>query len=337
MDKRIRQYIGMGLLAACPAAGCSDDVPQEKGLVTTAVSFRMATRAAENSPEEEITDRQFTRLYVAERKPETDEILYCDKFYDLDGQTYHLENLQGIWYKFAFVCVPDVVDGMGSGMFPDETEFERDKDLHGFKINYAPVLAYQAGLNEASKAGLSIYRKVIDRWIDADMPTEEDVVMNRITGRLVLNMGKPADQFDTKTKGAVTEITVSMETPTDCYIRDESCDSVIVENKDTKSFTWTVAADKQLEEQVLPIDLLPGELANAKVTISFDNGAKEEYTLQGRAGEETKADNIVIKKNTRTIVLFNGKEKDMFEVRYAGFADGNDAWVDVDDDAWDGL
>ena len=233
--------------------------------------------------------------------------------------------------------MPDVVDGMGSGMFPDETEFERDKDLHGFKINYAPVLAYQAGLNEASKAGLSIYRKVIDRWIDADMPTEEDVVMNRITGRLVLNMGKPADQFDTKTKGAVTEITVSMETPTDCYIRDESCDSVIVENKDTKSFTWTVAADKQLEEQVLPIDLLPGELANAKVTISFDNGAKEEYTLQGRAGEETKADNIVIKKNTRTIVLFNGKEKDMFEVRYAGFADGNDAWVDVDDDAWDGL
>lgn len=337
MDKRIRQYIGMGLLAACLAAGCSDDVPQEKGLATTAVSFRMATRAAENSPEEEITDRQFTRLYVAERKPETDEILYCDKFYDLDGQTYHLENLQGIWCKFAFVCVPDVVDGMGSGMFPDETEFERDKDLHGFKINYAPVLAYQAGLNEASKVGLSIYRKVIDRWIDADMPTEEDVVMNRITGRLVLNMGKPTDQFDTKTKGAVTEITVSMETPTDCYIRDESCDSVIVENKDTKSFIWTVAADKQLEEQVLPIDLLPGELANAKVTISFDNGAKEEYTLQGRAGEKTKADNIVIKKNTRTIVLFNGKEKDMFEVRYAGFADGNDAWVDVDDDAWDGL
>lgn len=336
MDKRIRQYIGIGLLAAC-LAGCSDDVPQEEVQMATAVSFHMATRAAENSPEEEITDRQFTRLYVAERKPESDKTLYCDKSYDLDGQTYHLENLQGIWYKFAFVCVPDVADGMGSGMFPDETEFERDKDLHGFKINYAPVLAYQAGLDEASKADLSIYRKVIDRWIDADMPTEEDVVMNRITGRLVLDMGKPADQFDTKTNGEVTEITVSMETSTDCYIRDESRDSVIVENRDTKSFTWTVAADKQLEEQVLPIDLLPGELKDATVTVSFKNGSSEEYTLQGRTGEETKADNIVIKKNTRTIVLFNGKEKDMFEVRYAGFADGNDAWVDVDDDAWDGL
>ena len=336
MDIRIRQYIGIGLLATC-LAGCSDDVPQEEGQTETAVSFRMATRAAENSPEEEITDRQFTRLYVAERKPETDEILYCDKSYDLDGQTYHLENLQGIWYKFAFVCVPDVADGMGSGMFPGETEFESGKDLYGFKINYAPVLTYQAGLDEASKADLSVYRKVIDRWIDADMPTEEDVVVNRLTGRLVLTMGKPAGQFDGKTKGAVTEITVSMETPTDCYIRDESCDSVIVENRATKSFTWTVAADKQLEEQVLPIDLLPGELKDATVTVSFKNGSSEEYTLQGRTGEETKADNIVIKKNTRTIVLFNGKEKDMFEVRYAGFADGNDAWVDVDDDAWDGL
>lgn len=336
MDKRIRQYIGIGLLAAC-LAGCSDNVPQEEGQTETAVSFRMATRAAENSPEEEITDRQFTRLYVAERKPESDKKLYCDKYYDLDGQTYHLENLQGIWYKFAFVCVPDVDDKTGSGMFPGETEFGMDKDLYGFKINYAPVLDYQAGLNEASKADLSIYRKVIDRWIDADMPTEEDVVMNRITGRLVLNMGKPADQFDTKTKGAVTKITVSMETPTDCYIRDESRDSVIVESKGTKSFTWTVAADKLLEEQVLPIDLLPGELENAKVTVSFENGDSEEYTLQGRTEDESEMDNIVIKKNTRTIVLFNGLGKGEFEVRYAGFADGNDAWVDVDDDEWDGL
>ena len=46
---------------------------------------------------------------------------------------------------------------------------------------------------------------------------------------------------------------------------------------------------------------------------------------------------IEIKKNTRTIVLFNGKDKETFEVRYAGFADGNDATVDVDDDAWDGV
>ena len=73
------------------------------------------------------------------------------------------------------------------------------------------------------------------------------------------------------------------------------------------------------------------------MTVSFENGNPVEYALQGRAEEGVSVDAIEIKKNTRTIVLFNGKDKKKFEVRYAGFADGNDATVDVDDDAWDGI
>lgn len=346
MYKKIRNYIGIGMVLGC-LSGCSDEVPLEGQTAT--VSFQVATRAAGNPGGGEITADQFVRLYVAERKPESGKpkpsnpayedqynvILYCDTYHDLEGQSYQVTNLPGVWHKFAFVCVPNVTEDMGSKMFPTSEFFMAYKDLYDFTVNYEPVLGYQSDLNRASRSDLAIYRKIIDRWIDADMPTHEDVLMDRITGQLVLNMGKPADQFDTMTKGAVTGFTVSMKTSRNCYIRDEACDSVIVIDRTTKKFTWTVDETKQLEEQVLPIALLPGTLAEATVTVYFENNTTEEYPLQGRV-EEEEPDDIVIKKNTRTMVLFNGKEKDRFEVRYAGFADGDDATVDADDDAWDG-
>ena len=96
----------------------------------------------------------------------------------------------GVWHKFAFVCVPDISQGMGSGMFPAQNTFLTYKDLYDFAIDYRPVLDYQAALNEASKEDLAIYRKIIDRWVDTDMPTNERVLMRRVTGQLVLNMGK---------------------------------------------------------------------------------------------------------------------------------------------------
>ena len=66
-------------------------------------------------------------------------VLYCDKYYDLEGQTYHVENLPGVWHKFAFVCVPDISQGMGSGMFPAQNTFLTYKDLYDFAIDYRPV------------------------------------------------------------------------------------------------------------------------------------------------------------------------------------------------------
>lgn len=335
MNQIIRKYIGIGMLACC--LGCSNEVSHIGKTAT--VSFQVITRATEYTTEKEIQEQQFVRLYVAERKSEHEEVLYCDSYYDLEGQTYHVEGLSGIWYKFAFVCVPKMDSEMGVRMFPNESVFEAEKDLYNLTINYDPVLDFQSDLNEASKGDLAVYRKIIDRWIDADMPTNEKVIMNRITGQLLLNMGKPADQFDTTTKGNVTAITVSLKTSLNCYIRDESCDSVVVMNRTetNRDFRWTVDATEQLKEQTVPISLLPGELSDALITVLFENGETEQYTLQGRIEEGEPMDNIVIKKNQRTIVLFNGKEKNKFEIRYAGFTDGNDAMVDVDDDAWDGV
>ena len=349
MNRTIRKYIAMGIGMLAFLTGCSEDIPQEKP--TTTASFRMATRATENSAQKEITKNQFTRLYVSERKPESgkpattdpqfkdqyDIIFYCDKYYDLTGQSYLIENLLGVWYKFAFVCVPNIGNEMGSKMFPNSHIFDSFKDLFDFTIDYSPVLKYQSDLNKASSSDLAIYRKIIDRWIDADMPTSEDVLMSRITGQLVLNMGKPADQFDTKTKGEVTQFEVNVETSQKCYIRDEACDSVIVVTPVVqKSFIWKVdEKEGQKSKQILPIALLPGMLTNATVTVSFKNGTPEVYALKGHE-EKGEPDDIMIKKNRRTIVLFNGMVKEFYEVRYAGFADGNDATVDVDDDAWNG-
>lgn len=255
MNKTIGKYICAWAVVCL--AGCSNEVPQEGQ--TAVASFHVATRAADNTAEREITDQQFVRLYVAERRPESGKpeaagpsdqywdrynvVLYCDKYYDLEGQTYHVENLPGVWHKFAFVCVPDISQGMGSGMFPAQNTFLTYKDLYDFAIDYRPVLDYQAALNEASKGDLAIYREIIDRWIDTDMPTNERVLMRRVTGQLVLNMGKPADQFDTATNGAVTDITVSMKTARNCYIRDESCDSVLVIEREQRKFHWTVSAE----------------------------------------------------------------------------------------------
>ena len=135
MNKTIGKYICAWAVVCL--AGCSNEVPQEGQ--TAVASFHVATRAADNTAEREITDQQFVRLYVAERRPESGKpeatdpsdqywdrynvVLYCDKYYDLEGQTYHVENLPGVWHKFAFVCVPDISQGMGSGMFPTQNTF----------------------------------------------------------------------------------------------------------------------------------------------------------------------------------------------------------------------
>ena len=137
MNKTIGKYICAWAVVCL--AGCSNEVPQEGQ--TAVASFHVATRAADNTAEREITDQQFVRLYVAERRPESGKpeatgpsdqywdrynvVLYCDKYYDLEGQTYHVENLPGVWHKFAFVCVPDISQGMGSGMFPAQNTFSR--------------------------------------------------------------------------------------------------------------------------------------------------------------------------------------------------------------------
>ena len=262
-------------------------------------------------------------------------------------------------------------------MFGPETEADKEPN-HDFGecyIDYEPVLEHQSNLNAVEGEDLAIYRKVIDRWADAYSPLTEDVTLTRQTGELVLNMGIPADQFD----GEVHHFKITLQTPTQMYVRDMARDSVLIAAVPSEhTFIWNVTS--QSEEQEIHISLLPDVkpgFDSETLAEGDDEGEtpavtderrlyylaveayadEEENTLvpfkdiEGKektiaviqdindSDEDNKTydRNILIRKNIRTTVLFNGMTTEQFEVRYAGF-DGFDdnAVVDVDDDAWDG-
>ena len=310
--------------------GCADDasLPPTDG----SVAFHLATRSGdEGSTLRAIGEEQATRLFVVERAqehtgPADSETLHLARTVDLTGGSYQLADLYGQWYKFAFVCVPDVEgQNLGTALFATGNS-GNTHDFNDYYINYSPVLTYQANnLREAQGKDLAIYREVIDRWVDAVNPTSEDVVLGRQTGELVLDMGKLKDQFENQ----VSSITLTVTTPIRFYIRDEAEDQVIVADESEEYFTINVSEQKT--RHIFRVSLLPGELTGANVTVNFEGEASEEFVLQNENKEP-----IQIKKNTRTTVLFNGLHPDEFEVRYAGFDDGNDATIDVDDDKWDG-
>lgn len=374
-------------------SGCTNDsdvLPEGEGGTMT---FQLSTRAGNG-----IGKGQQVRLFVAERAQEhsgypvlpgntnmdqfhptvpddaedpydiyrqPEEDLQVVETIDLGGSSYQVTGLYGQWYKFAFVCTPKV----GGELFGPETEpnKEPNHDFGECYIDYAPVLDYQEdNLNTAQDEDLAIYRKVIDRWADASSPLTEDVTLTRQTGELVLNMGIPEDQFD----GEVDHFVITLQTPTQMYVRDMARDSVLIAAgpSEYKKFTWNVIS--QSEEQEIHISLLPDVkpgFDSETLAEGDDEGETPAVTderrlyylavqafdandgivyikgLEGTTPKESSViqdisknidRNILIRKNIRTTVLFNGMTTGQFEVRYAGFDDN--AAIDVDDDAWDG-
>ena len=380
-------------------SGCTNDsdvLPEGEGGTMT---FQLSTRAGNG-----IGEGQQVRLFVAERAQEhsgypelpgntnmeqfhptvpddaedpykiygqPEEDLHVVETIDLGGSSYQVTGLYGQWYKFAFVCTPKVE----GELFGPETEADKEPN-HDFGecyIDYKPVLEHQSNLNDVESEDLAIYRKVIDRWADASSPLTEDVTLTRQTGELVLNMGIPADQFD----GIVHHFKITLQTPTQMYVRDMAMDSVLIAAEPSEhTFIWNVTS--QSEEQEIHISLLPDVDPDFELLAEGDDEGEtpavtderrlyylaveayadeEENTLvpfkdiEGKektiaviqdindSDEDNKTydRNILIRKNIRTTVLFNGMTTEQFEVRYAGF-DGFDdnAVVDVDDDAWDG-
>lgn len=374
-------------IAAVMLSGCTNDsdvLPEGEGGTMT---FQLSTRAGNG-----IGEGQQVRLFVAERAQEhsgfpgevhpepgqygeipdydqPEEDLHVVETIDLGGSSYQVTGLYGQWYKFAFVCTPTI----GEELFGPETEADKEPN-HDFGecyIDYEPVLEHQSNLNVVEGEDLAIYRKVIDRWADASSPLTEDVTLTRQTGELVLNMGIPEDQFDGKV-GKVHHFVITLQTPTQMYVRDMARDSVLIAAVPSEhTFIWNVTS--QSEEQEIHISLLPdvkpgfdsetlaegddeGETPvvtderrlyylavqafDAKgTTIPFkdiEGKTKDIAVIQDINNENGMIDrNILIRKNIRTTVLFNGMTTGQFEVRYAGF-DDNVAVVDVDDDAWDG-
>lgn len=318
--------------------GCSNEYGVES---EAAVTFRVSTRADGTQ-----NGKQLTRLFLAERLPEHEnrpgendrEDLHCglDHRYDLEGNTYRLEGLFGQWYKFAFVCVSAVNEMQGGRLFQAKnvTDTPVEHDFNKLMVDYAPVLKYQAdSLKKAQGEDLAVYRKIIDRWIDPVNPSTEDVTLTRVTGELILDMGIPADQFEKP----VTTIELNLVRPVKrFYIHDNTVDDVLTEVEEGAHsfiFKWTLDPDDPAEQNsrlVFKIALLPGELKGATVLVNCKGQSQlQAFTLQNDNNAP-----ILIRKNIRTKVLFNGMHSNEFEIRYAGFDDN--AEIDVPGDDWNG-
>lgn len=334
-------YIVILLCVAALGCGCSEE---ETAVAEReeAIAFGLSTKAGEMT--RAVTDRQYARLFVAERlsehenKPGTDvEALHCglEHRYELQGSRFALSGLLGQWYKFAFVCVPALGGdpALGKALFEafDPKENATEHDFNRLMVNYEPVLRYQQDKQTAATEDLAIYRRVIDRWVDPANPTTEDVVMTRLTGELVIDLGIPVDQFEHPVREVLLHVPGMLKR---IYIRDRSNEEVIPDETamlSDCSFTYTVAEDAQAARQTIRLSLLPQELTDAELVVRFADPAvsSERFELRNSSYQP-----IEIRKNVRTTVLFNGYKKDWFEVRYAGF-DGQ-ADIDVDKDDWDG-
>lgn len=316
------------------AAGCSenDSPAADEGQVQAV--FKIESRA---DGTETLTD-ECLRMFIADRRQEHDntEALHCGEDWriDLNTNSYELSGMTAQWYKFAFVSVPNCAEVDGKSLFTVANGADENTcDFNELAVNYAPVLeaqvteAQQTESNRTSVDKLDVWRAVMNRWLQPDVVLTEDVTMQRLTGRLVLNMGIPEDQF----RAEVVSIAVTLNrVPQKFLIHDEDEGQIITQGTQSYTFTYTDIPWGEGDDYVVTLALPPHEVQAALVVNYKDaeNNPQEVYQIVDSHKEA-----VSIKANTRTTILFNGMETGEFEVRYAGF--NEKAVIDVDDE-WNG-
>ena len=316
------------------AAGCSenDSPAADEGQVQAV--FKIESRA---DGTETLTD-ECLRMFIADRRQEHDntEALHCGEDWriDLTTNSYELSGMTAQWYKFAFVSVPDL-EGIvnGKSLFTVANGADKNTcDFNELAIDYAPVLeAQQTESNKTSVDKLDVWRAVMNRWLqpDPDVVLTEDVTMQRLTGRLELNLGIPEDQF----RAEVDSIAVTLNgVPQKFLIHDEDEGQIITqntENTESYTFAYTKISWNEGTDYVVTLALPPHEVQAALVVTYTDSSIQPEVYQIVDSNKEA----VSIKANTKTTILFNGMETGEFEVRYAGF--NEKAVIDVDDE-WNG-
>lgn len=311
------------------AAGCSNnDSPAADERQVQAV-FKIESRA---DGTETLTD-ECLRMFIADRRQEHDntEALHCGEDWriDLTTNSYELSGMTAQWYKFAFVSVPNCAGVDGKSLFTvAEGADEKTCDFNELAIDYVPVLeAQQTESNRTSVDKLDVWRAVMNRWLQPDVVLTEDVTMQRLTGRLVLNIGIPEDQF----RAEVASIAVTLNrVPQKFLIHDEDEGQIITQSTQSYTFTYTDIPWDKGSDYVVTLALPPHEVQAALVVTYKDaeNNPQEVYQIV-----DSNKEAVSIKANTKTTILFNGMETGEFEVRYAGF-DGSS--IGVAEDNWNG-
>lgn len=316
------------------AAGCSnnDSPAADEGQVQAV--FKIESRA---DGTETLAD-ECLRMFIADRRQEHDntEALHCGEDWriDLTTNSYELSGMTAQWYKFAFVSVPDL-EGIVNGKSLFTVANEADKNTCNFNelaINYAPVLeaqvteAKQPESKRTSVDKLDVWRAVMNRWLQPDVVLREDVTMQRLTGRLELNLGIPKDQF----RAEVDSIAVTLNgVPQKFLIHDENEGKIITRSTKSYTFTYKDIPWNKGGNYVVTLALPPHEIQAALVVTYTDISIQPEVYQIVDSNKEA----VSIKANTKTTILFNGMETGEFEVRYAGF-DGSS--IGVADDDWNG-
>lgn len=321
------------------AAGCSNnDSPAADERQVQAV-FKIESRA---DGTETLTD-ECLRMFIADRRQEHDntEALHCGEDWriDLTTNSYELSGMTAQWYKFAFVSVPDL-EGIvnGKSLFTVANGADKNTcDFNELAIDYAPVLkvqvteAKQPESKRTSVDKLDVWRAVMNRWLQPDVVLAEDVTMQRLTGRLELNLGIPEDQF----RAEVDSIEVTLNgVPQKFLIHDEDEGQIITQSTQsyTQSYTFTYKDIPWDEGSDYVVTLaLPPHKVQAALVVNYKdagNNPQEVYRIV-----DSNKEAVSIKANTKTTILFNGMETGEFEVRYAGF--NKKAVIDVDDE-WNG-
>lgn len=365
-------YWTMILAVALASTACNGDndrlLPEQPAENTSASVCFNLTRSTGNGTATQPSAYQRTRAFVAERtqehNPSGNEALHCgqDDRSFLGTNLFLKDGLTLQWYKFAFVCVPNIqnIDGLtidSEQMFSDLNAAEGSEqqttcDFARLWVDYSQVLDLQQNnYNALANANYDfhIYRGIVNRWTtqtddpelvgEDGLPQQEEVVMKRITGLLHIDMGVLSDQFEHPVK----HIEVNFYTPERVYVHDnattEGEGEVLTEENRYFTYTYEVSDElrnSETEHCVFDIALLPSELTGATLTVSYADDSQDDdlFNLAG-----TNAQTIAVKPNIRTTILFNGMYTNEFEIRYAGFndednapvvdVDGEDEWTDV--------
>lgn len=312
------------------AAGCSNnDSPAADERQVQAV-FKIESRA---DGTETLTD-ECLRMFIADRRQEHDntEALHCGEDWriDLNTNRYELSGMTAQWYKFAFVSVPDL-EGIvnGKSLFTVANGADKNTcDFNELAIDYAPMLvAQQKESNRTFVDKLDVWRAVMNRWLQPDVVLAEDVTMQRLTGRLELNLGIPEDQF----RAEVDSIAVTLNgVPQKFLIHDENEGKIITRSTKSYTFTYKDIPWDEGSDYVVTLALPPHEVQAALLVVTYTNSSIQPEVYQI---VDSNKEAVSIKANTKTTILFNGMETGEFEVRYAGF--NEKAVIDVDDE-WNG-
>lgn len=315
----------VGIMIPFLLAACEEKRPLAGGGEAGSLTFKVMNRTGTETVASPSVG-QGVRLYVADRRPEMNDCsLYCPQEwrYDLTtgggAVTYTLSDMLPQWYKMAFICAPQL-----DGVFPSI----EDHDFTHLYIDYSPVLSLPV---QQPAEDLAVYRQVMDRWLKAgETALTEDVVLSRLTGRLVIDMGILKDQFE----HPVEKIEVRLsDILSRLYLRDEAQGLILADHPQNYVYGGEAVEWDSDAPYSICMNLLPQQLTGGSIHVYYADESlpPSVFPLVNEEGQSF----VSVKRNTITTLYFNGMEDSEFEVRYAGFNE-NDAHIGVDDDRWDG-